>query len=280
MLVLLTVAPLLRATLITQQLYINADSLSTVDSVKLPYYSFNDSPVFAQRSVNVELNVGDSLQMFIANYHDVTHHFQIQGISSSLLQVMPGDTQIIIVEFSNPGIFIYHDPLDFPVNTYMGLAGMIIVKDHTHKSYYWNIKEHESDYNVKIDQKLPVDWTSYVPKYFTVNALSNPHINGDPLSRITGNVGDTIMIYMVNTGMSIHSIHFHGFHVEIVQSSKGSKYIGRSKDTVPLHSMHSVILKLIPDKPGEYPLHNHNLVAVTGNLVYPNGLFSTMMIYP
>src|SRR5690606_29895686 len=133
---------------------------------------------------------------------------------------------------------------------------------HLHSSFFWNLKEHQITYNNTISAGNSVNWSQYNPDYFTINSMSNPQIDADPNSRIVGNVGDTIYIYMANTGQSIHSIHFHGFHAEIINSSNDSKYVGRMKDTFPLKPMSSLILRLIPDKPGIYPLHNHNLVAV------------------
>ena len=50
------------------------------------------------------------------------------------------------------------------------------------------------------------------------------------------------------------------------------------KDTFPVYSMETVVLELVPDKVGEYPVHDHNLVAVSGANLYPNGMFLTLFI--
>ena len=44
--------------------------------------------------------------------------------------------------------------------------------------------------------------------------------------------------------------------------------------------METLILQIVPDKEGEYPIHDHNLVAVTGNNIYPNGIFTSILISP
>jgi hypothetical protein len=36
----------------------------------------------------------------------------------------------------------------------------------------------------------------------------------------------------------------------------------------------------VPDKPGEYPIHDHNLVAVTGGGMYHAGMISTIVVTP
>ena len=69
-----------------------------------------------------------------------------------------------------------------------------------------------------------------------------------------------------------------GYHLEIISSSENESHEGRSKDTFPIKSSQSMILELIPDKTGEYPVHDHNLVAVSGGGIYPNGMFLTMLI--
>ena len=52
------------------------------------------------------------------------------------------------------------------------------------------------------------------------------------------------------------------------------------KDSFPVYPMETLVLRIIPDKEGEYPVHDHNLVAVTSGNIYPNGMFSTMLISP
>jgi hypothetical protein len=44
--------------------------------------------------------------------------------------------------------------------------------------------------------------------------------------------------------------------------------------------MEGSVFRLIPDQPGEFPVHDHNLVATTGGNIYPLGMFLTMMITP
>ena len=149
-----------------------------------------------------------------------------------------------------------------------------------HPSFFWNIKEHNVSWNQLILNGGNVDWTKYDPDYFTINGNSSPHINHDSLARISGDVGDSIMLYIANTGQSIHSLHFHGYHATIISSSLYPGHNGWLKDTFPIKPMETLILILVPDKPGEYPVHDHNLVATTGNGWYPNGMFTTMLIQP
>jgi hypothetical protein len=42
--------------------------------------------------------------------------------------------------------------------------------------------------------------------------------------------------------------------------------------------MQALLLEMVPDKPGRYAVHDHNLVAVSGGGIHPNGMFLIMEI--
>lgn len=269
-----------QATLIEDTVYINRGLMMTVDSVYIPYLAFNPSATFEVENKRLFLNANDSIALTIINTDSITHGFDIKyynGIATTIPAFGSANVQF---GFSNAGAHIYYDPTNAEAYRYMGLGGMIVVKDPTTgaQRFFWNMKEHQSSYNLALDQGISVDWNEYYPDYFTINGRSNPWINSDTNARVVGSVGDTLLIYMVNTGQSLHSLHFHGYHLSIEQSSKFPNHVGRSKDTFAVHSMEVVVLELIPNQVGEYPVHDHNLVAVSGGNLYPNGMFLTLLI--
>tara|TARA_B110000908_G_scaffold150299_1_gene184210 strand:+ start:1210 stop:2106 length:897 start_codon:yes stop_codon:yes gene_type:complete len=264
---------------VNKSLYIVSDSLLTVDSTKVPYLTFNETATYNQNNPIINLMQGDTLDLWVYNTDNTLHEFVIKGISS-VISISANDSVFLQTVFTAKGSYIYHDPSDFPKNTYLGLAGMIVVKNHNHASFYWNIKEHNSDWNNQLFNGNTVNWNNYDPKYFTINSKSNPNINNDTLARVIGQVGDTLYLHITNTGLSIHSMHFHGYHAIIKYSSKNISHHNREKDTFPIYPMETLVLQFVPDKEGEYPIHDHNLVAVMGNNIYPNGMFSTILITP
>jgi hypothetical protein len=268
------------ATTIDKDLYIIGDSLQTVNADKIPYFTFNLTNSFSQKNAIIELNMGDSLSLWVHNTDTIIHIFDIKGINGVSNNILPGDSINVIHQFNSAGLYIYYDSLNYPVYSYLGLAGSIVVKDHNHESFFWNTKEHQALWNENLATGGNVVWTDYHPEFFTINGVSHPDIITDPDVNIVGNVGDTILVYISNTGRGMRSIHFHGYHAEIKFSSKYPGHVGRSKDTFPIHSMETVVLQIVPDKPGEYPVHEHNLIAVTGNSYYPNGMFSVTNIQP
>lgn len=271
---------LMQATTVAKKIYINRDSMETILGTKFPYTAFNATTHFEQENVWIELTVGDSLDLWVINRDSIAHQFAIKQSSINPQLIPAGDSIRVQHQFVTMGLFIYYDGLNYPNNAYMGLAGGIYVKQNNYAHFYWNIKEHQALWNTTLATNGMVTWAQYQPDYFTINGKSNPAINQDPNARIVGQVGDTIMLSMVNTGQSIHSMHFHGYHVEIVYSSKFPNHVGRIKDTVPIYPMETILVQIVPDKVGEYPVHDHNLVAVTANDIYPNGMFSTILITP
>lgn len=270
----------LNAATVSDTIYINRGITQVVDTTFMPYLAFNNDAVFNNENKRIFVSVGDVLNLTIINTDTVQHGMNVKNYIGIETYILSSDTATISLTFNSPGAHIYYDPTTSVNFSYLGLAGMIIVTDPNSSAskFYWNMKEHQKSFNVDLAQGLSVDWSNYYPDYFTINGKSNPFINEDTNARVVGNVSDTIHVYMVNTGVSLHSIHFHGYHSTIIYSTKFPNQVGRLKDTFPIYSMEAVIIELIPDKVGEYPVHDHNLVAVSGGLIYPNGMFLTLLI--
>lgn len=268
------------ATLVEDTLYINRGFMEAVDGTPMPYYAFNHTAEFAQVNARLELLAGDSLSLTVINTDSLAHGVDVKEFLGFTGTVAPFGTLHLLGHFEDAAAYIYYDHTQDQRFRNMGLGGALIVYDPLVEAapFFWNLKEHQIDYNVALAAGGGVDWGAYKPDYFTINGNSNPDINQDEDARVVGSVGDTIRIYITNTGQSIHSVHFHGYHCTIVQSSRDPHHEGRSKDTMGIYSMEVLVLELIPDQPGEYPVHDHNLVAVSGGNIYPNGMFLTLLI--
>jgi hypothetical protein len=268
------------ATEVSQRVYMNRGAMLTVDSLFIPALSYNSTATFNKQNVFIELLVGDTLHLTLVNNDTVAHQFQIKNHASSVVAVLAQDSVQASFIFSEEKAYVFYDPSENERYRYLGLGSAILVKKQasTTNRFYWNIKDHDVDFHQALAVGEAIDWKAYYPTYFTINGNSNPYINQDAVARVIGAVGDTLRIYMVNTGVAIHSLHFHGYHATIVQSSKYPSHVGRKKDTFPVHGMELVVIELMPDKVGEYPVHDHNLVAVSGGNIYPNGMFLTMLI--
>lgn len=263
------------------RLVIRDGNLVLVDNSSIPYSTFSSSAVFQSKSDLLIYEQGDVLDLNVVNFSAKVHAFQIDGMTSSP-SINPGDSVALSLNLNISGIFRYYDPLNDPFNAYIGLSGILHVKEvgDVTPYFYWDLREHETQWNSDIISGSNPILTTYSPKYFTINGNSEPDIENDPLARITGTVGNELRIIVLNNGLSIHSMHFHGYHGTILSSSKNTTHVGRSKDTFPIYPNEHLVISIIPDKTGEYPIHDHNLVAVNGGGVYHAGMLTSILVGP
>lgn len=147
--------------------------------------------------------------------------------------------------------------------------------------YYWELWETQANINGQIvGQNTGVYPNPYRPNVFTINGSDYPLNMNDTLGLVQGHVGDSIYICAVNTGTMPHALHFHGYHLKVIYSTKLPDRINWEKDSEPILQNDALILLLIPDKPGSYPVHDHNLTANTSNGGYPGGMMTMLMIEP
>lgn len=259
-------------------LYINRGEFVTIKKTSFPALAFNRSRAYETANALIVSHPGDTLDLDIINNDTAPHAFSLRSDDFSFTVIPSGGSHTQRIVTNNVGAYYYCDPLNYPQNAYMGLGGMIAVLPDNSKSYFWNIKEHELAYSNAIAQGQSVEWSKYDPDYFTINGKSFPDIELDSLAKIRASVGEKVYVFITNTGQSMHALHFHGFHCEVLASTNSNMTVGWKKDSFPVKRMSGVLLQLIPDKPGKYSVHDHNLVAITAGGTHPNGLFTIMEV--
>lgn len=264
---------------ILDTLYINQGFFQTFNGSTISYKSFNSASDFDKTNAILTYSSIDTVSLTLINNDVISHQFRSASLGVSSVVIAPGSQANISIHAEQAGTYIYYDGQDYPNNKNLGLAGMIVFKNSNAASFYWNLKELDTLWVNELSNGITPS-AIYNPKFFLINGNHNPNINLDPLARVVGNVGDTILIHISNTGNASHSLHFHGYHLKLLQSSEHPYQEGRIKDTFPIHPMQTLTLQMVPHQPGEYPVHDHNLVAVTGANLYPNGMFLTMLITP
>jgi FtsP/CotA-like multicopper oxidase with cupredoxin domain len=258
------------------QLFINRGIYTAVNQATFPAIALNESQSYSAHNAVIRVAPGDTLRLIIFNNDSATYGFTAKGLYDLVLSISPGTSGQIEVPITSEGMFLYKDAFDQRTSAYLGFAGMIIATASSHKTYYWNIHEYQASWNDSLAQGGQVDWNTYEPDYFTINGKSYPDIQNDSTAKVSASVGDTVLICIANTGQSMHSIHFHGFHATTLQASDPSITVGWEKDTWAFRRMTGAILRLVVDKPGLYSVHDHNLVAVSGGGTHPNGMFMIM----
>jgi hypothetical protein len=264
----------------TIRLYIQSGDLLFFDNVAVHHRVFASSATQERNSSILILDQNEAVYLRIINNSSENHGLKIDGVLE-IPSTLPGDSSGIEFSFPDAGIFRFYDPSN-DYQPYLGLSGLLHVKasGDLNSYFYWDIREFRKEWSVNTSSTNLPDPLTYSPQYFSINGNTSPEIDLDPLAKITGNVGQEIRLIILNNGLSIHSMHFHGYHATLMQSSRNPEHVNRSKDTFPVYPSEFILLSFTPDKPGEYPVHDHNLVAVTGGGIYHAGMITTLVIEP
>lgn len=256
-------------------LYINRDTV-TISPVFFQKTSFNWDTVFQTRNAVIDIQENTSTALVIINRDTVNHEVLLPDGSPSFT-ILPNESQLVSLNPLGYGTYVIQSLS--PEGKFLG-AGAIVRVGITGISYSWDLWEQDPmlthDYGNGVLTSLP---PVYRPLIFSINGGVDP-MSMTAGAMIMGNVGDTIIISIVNNGNMIHPIHFHGYHVELVQSTHQSDKIGWKKDSFPVFEKEGLTVRLIPHQPGEFPVHNHNLVATLFNNGYPLGMITMLMINP
>lgn len=222
---------------------------------------------------------GSSVNSFVLiNTDSIAYSFYLNTNSSITWTIGAGDT----ISLSLPNLnFGTHAILSSnSQGKLLGAACILqvdLVGDYVYSWDLWEMNTILSQdvANANISD-IPVN---YRPDVFSINTL--PLAPMDTSNAIIyGNVGDTIIISVLNSGNMTHNIHFHGYHITILGTSIQTDRIGWSKDSFPVFRGETMTLRLIPDQEGEYPVHNHNLVSTLFNNNYPSGMMTMLKINP
>jgi len=266
------------ATVILDTLYINSGSVTVVDST-LQTCVFNESSAFFIQNKIFEINTGDDLLLHVINNDAIEHTFTIDGQIESGNTIPAGGNADFFVNLPSSGLVRFYS--NSPGGKLLGASSMILVGYENYFRYYWNAFEQQCIVTEQIDAGLiSAVPANYVPDIFTINMKVSADLMMDTLSYIHQNVGDTIVIAIVNSGNMDHNLHFHGYHLTILSAYKNAHMIGWSKDSFPLLVGEVMLLQLVPHQSGMYMMHNHNLITVTTNGIYPGGMMSMIEIDP
>ncbi len=257
-------------------LYINA-ALPTIYTQDIAAASFNFSPTFEMKNAIVELEVGDEVQFIIHNNDTVPHTFTIDGLLESDNTIAPSTFEEFSISFLESGTHRFYS--DLAQGKWLGASGSILVGYTGNPKFHWNLFDLQTQLSHDLQQgvtdMIPSD---YQPEMFLINGAFYPETLDDEDTYITGAVGDQIIISIVNSGLMDHIFHFHGYHVEILDAKVLGDRVGWIKDSIPIKKGEAMTVLLVPDKPGDYPVHDHNLIAVTNVGFYPGGMLTYLSI--
>lgn len=266
------------ASIYQDTIYINRDTLTTA-GYQFHFCAFNFDTIFDVTNAIIELNSTDTVDLTVVNRDTVDHTFTIDGYITTGNTITPGSDLTFTVSPPTLGTFRYYS--ESPMGELLGASGIIVKGYENYARYQWNLFDQEDTVAMDIANgaitAMPAD---YHPQMFSINGHTFPQTNSDTAAFVTGNVGDTIVISIVNSGSMKHSIHFHGYHATILEAKVGSFMNGWSKDSWPVQEGEAMTIWFIADQDGIYPVHDHNLIAVTTAGVYPGGMIISLNISP
>lgn len=257
-------------------LYIN-EGVRHDNGVQFPLLQFNHTASFDSTDAFLFIGTQDTLKLTLVNSHHrpLTIRFESWGMQVSV--PASGSSSITLPPIPAGPCRVYADE---PWAAYLGLSTLIVVSPMPMHEAIWNMRDQEKALNQHAMQQGTLDSSGFLADFFTINSKTHPETTTDTMATLVGHVGDTILIHLLNSGMSVFPIHFHGYHVLIKSSTKPNRQVGWLKDSFPVRPGECVTVMLVPHQPGMFPVHNHNLTTVTRGGNYPGGMMAMLHIMP
>lgn len=218
--------------------------------------------------------------LVVVNLDSLQHEFTVHAAGIEAVPLQPADTVTLVVPALGMGT--YRFGLTDAQGIGLGAQGMVQIglADGDLPLFHWNLCDWETDaLEAWSEGEIPVEGP-YVPNYFTINERIYPNTLEDENALVVAAIGDTCLISVANHGRMDHVLHFHGFHVTILSSNTQPERIGWSKDTVPIKRGEGMTVQLVANQAGTYPVHDHNLIAVTNAGFYPGGMLTQIQVMP
>ncbi|MFZ9027959.1 MAG: multicopper oxidase domain-containing protein [Crocinitomicaceae bacterium] len=262
---------------IEDTLYLNRDTVMMGNHL-VNRCVLNHTSTFDKRNAHLDVEVGDLLELTIYNTDTVDHQFEVANLNT-LGSIVAGGSATYSVFCGDFGTFGIK--ASDPIGDLLGAFAVLRVGLQNEQAFIWNLWEINDQFSHDVGDGLVTALPStYRPNTNIINGMVYPTTTTDPLTVVTGNVGDTLYISVVNSGNFTHTLHSHGYHVKIVQATLRDDRVNWVKDSNPILKNETLTFQLIPDKPGMYPVHDHNLVSVLTQNTYPGGMITMLNIQP
>lgn len=259
-------------------LYINKGSV-TIGTSFISACAFNADQSLNTKSEAIEIDVDEIVNITIINTDSLEHSFTIDNVLTSNNLIGAFQSEVFSLSFPNQGTYRYYS--DKSYGAFIGASGIFLVGFPNEPHFFWNLfdlnKELTHQFASVTETTYPSD---YLPELFFISGTHYPFTLDDPETKVVLNNGQSCIISVINSGYMDHVLHFHGFHVEILSAQLAIDRIGWLKDTIPLKKGEAMTFKLIANQPGIYPVHDHNLIAVTNTGFYPGGMLTQIQVLP
>jgi FtsP/CotA-like multicopper oxidase with cupredoxin domain len=224
------------------------------------------------------------------HFHGLDTDQANDGVPHTSGDVLVGDSFTYHFTATHAGTYFYHCHVDTVEHLQMGMHGAFIVKAKGgvnqawsggpafDKEYTFVLNEIDPVWHKAVEEGKAYDRTVFQPRYWTINGKAYPDTEEDPTTMITGNVGGTVLVRLINSGYQAHSMHLHGSHFQVIASDGRPLPAPQEKDTINVGPGERYDLLITFTQSGEFPFHSHNIVDNTNNGVYPGGLHTMVSI--
>ncbi|MFT5956479.1 MAG: hypothetical protein ACI80P_001258 [Flavobacteriales bacterium] len=259
-----------------QTLFINKAEI-TVGTADVSFCSFNETEELTAQSKVINLPFGEQLELIIYNTDSLPHTFTIDGVIDTDNVIGGGLSGVFTLDFPSEGTYRYYSDVSYGKS--IGANGIILVGFDQAPNYYWNLFDLNKDLTDELaNTSVSAIVSPYQPELFLINGAHFPNTLDDPSAMIEMSLNDEVIISVINGGNMDHVLHFHGFHVQILEASVQSIRTNWIKDSVVMKKGEALTLKLIGNQIGVYPVHDHNLIAVTNTGFYPGGMLTQIIV--
>ena len=149
------------------RLTIQAGTIS-LSGAALDALTFSENVSFQSNSDLFIWTTNDDVNLKVVNLDSEPHGFEIEGYVSSFGVIAPGDSSEQNIVLSTSGVFRYFDNLNQPYNEYLGLSGVIHIKDASDATpyFYWDLREYEESWNAQVLAGSNPTLNTYDPEQF------------------------------------------------------------------------------------------------------------------
>ena len=269
--------------------------LSLPDGARVPYWGFEDpSGATGHRSMPsplIRMREGETAQVRLdmrRGKHSTQARSETRGGRGDALSIESFDTHIYRWKPKAAGTWLYQHHASTAEDFEMGLFGLLVVDPEPDASGRGRAYKNGPSYDVEqfwVFDDLDPAWHTgecdaaasraagtqrvFDPKYFLINGVANTQATQHPDVAITANVGDQVLIRMVNASFSLVKISLEHFSGDIV-SVDGSAIDVAScpwKSWIPVHpdkpifmstgSRHDLLIDLDPARNPCIPGHTY-----------------------
>jgi manganese oxidase len=212
------------------------------------------------------------------------------GVPETSPSVRVGESFTYRFVATHAGTYWYHCHVDTIEHLTMGMYGAIVVHPADGPGRAWTGgPAYDRSYTLLLSEVDPVwseaigadrtpDRTTFRPRYFFINGRSFPDTMDHDDTHVMGQLGERVLIRLINAGYGWRAMHMHGFHFDVVATDGRPLPRPYAKDTLSIAPGERYDILVTLDQLGSYPFHSHVLLDNLNDGAYPGGIHTMVSV--